>query len=139
VSAIRDEVRVQAPAGKVYEAITRQAGYRGWWNAVGEVGEVVGAEAKLKFVKDGTPISMKFRIEEMKPNESVRWTCVAHDMPSWVGTSLNWRIKEAGGSAVVAFEHAGWKDAAPEPVVQGWKHFLGSLKSYLETGKGQPW
>jgi hypothetical protein len=22
---------------------------------------------------------------------------------------------------------------------QGWKHFLGSLKLYVETGTGQPW
>lgn len=69
----------------------------------------------------------------------MRWTCVAHDMASWVGTSLTWRIKEAGGAVVVSLDHAGWKDAAPGMVAQGWKHFLGSMKSYVETGTGQPW
>jgi hypothetical protein len=39
----------------------------------------------------------------------------------------------------VSFEHGGWKGAPPEPVMQGWKHFLGSLKAYVETGTGQPW
>jgi uncharacterized protein YndB with AHSA1/START domain len=139
MSSIKDEVGIQATAGKVYEALTRQAGYRGWWNAAAEVPDAVGSEAKLHFVKDGMPVSMRFRIDETKPNESVRWTCVAHDMPSWVGTTLRWRIQEAGGKAVVSFEHAGWKEAPPEPVIQGWKHFIGSLKSYLETGTGQPW
>ena len=139
MKSIKDEVRIQAPASKVYEALTTQAGYRGWWNKVGEVGQTVGAEAKLYFVKDGQPVNMRFRIDEMKPNESVRWTCIGHDMSSWVGTTLDWRIKEAGGTVVVSFEHAGWKDAAPEPVAQGWKHFVGSLKAYAETGTGQPW
>ena len=139
MNSIKDEVRIQASASKVYEALVRQAGYRGWWNAVGEVPESVGGEAKLCFVKDGRPVNMSFHIDDQKPNESVRWTCIAHDMPSWVGTTLSWRMKEAGGAVVVTFDHGGWKDAAPEPVAQGWKHFLGSLKSYVETGTGQPW
>jgi hypothetical protein len=29
-------------------------------------------------------------------------------------------------------------DAAYEPTREGWEYFLGSLKSYLETGKGTP-
>jgi uncharacterized protein YndB with AHSA1/START domain len=139
MNAIRDEVRIQGTASKVYEALTRQAAYRGWWNAVGEVAEAVGGEAKLRFIKDGMPVNMRFRIDEMKANECVRWACIAHDMPSWVGTTLTWRIKEAGGAVMVSLDHSGWKDAAPDAVAQGWKHFLGSLKSYVETGTGQPW
>jgi uncharacterized protein YndB with AHSA1/START domain len=139
MSAIKDEVRIQGTATKVYEALTRQSAYRGWWNAVGDVAEAVGGEAKLRFVKEGNPVNMRFRIDEMRANECVSWTCTAHDMPSWVGTTLSWRIKEAGGAVMVSFDHSGWKDAAPDPVVQGWKHFLGSLKSYVETGTGQPW
>jgi uncharacterized protein YndB with AHSA1/START domain len=139
MSSIKDEIRIQAPASKVYEALTRQAGYRGWWNAVGEVEQAVGGEAKLRFVKDGTPVSMRFRIDEMTANERVRWTCIAHDFQDWIGTSLNWGIKQGGDGVVVTLEHSGWKDAAPEPVAQGWKHFMGSLKSYVETGTGQPW
>jgi uncharacterized protein YndB with AHSA1/START domain len=139
MSSIKEEVRIQAPAAKVYQALTTQVGYRGWWNAVGDVDERVGGEAKLRFVKDGNPVHMQFRIDETKPNELVRWTCVGHDMQSWVGTTLAWRLKEAGGATVLSFEHGGWKDEAPAPVAQGWKHFVGSLKSYVETGTGQPW
>jgi hypothetical protein len=65
VNSNRHEVRIQATAGKVYEA-------------------------KVRFVKEGNPVNMGFRIDEMK-------------------------------------------------VAQGWKHFSGSLTSYVETGTGQPW
>jgi uncharacterized protein YndB with AHSA1/START domain len=139
MKSIKDEVRIRATAGKVYQALTLQAGYRGWWNAVGEVEESVGGEAKLHFIKDGSPVNMRFRIDEMKPNESVRWTCIAHDMPSWIGTVLRWKLTPAGDAVMVSFEHDGWKGDAPESVAQGWKHFIGSLKSYVETGTGQPW
>ena len=139
MKSIKEEVRIQAPTSKVYEALTRQAGYRGWWNAVGEVAESVGGEAKLRFVKDGTTVGMRFRIDEMKPNQLVQWTCVGHDMKDWIGTTLRWQLKQAGDATLVSFEHAGWKGEAPETVAQGWKHFVGSLKSYVETGTGQPW
>jgi len=77
MSSIKDEVRIAAPIAKVYAALSTQAGYRGWWNAVGEVAEGVGGEAQLKFVKDGTPVNMGFRVDELKPNQSVRWTCTS--------------------------------------------------------------
>jgi len=139
MNTIKDEIRIQSAAGKVYEALTRQAGYRAWWNAVAEVPDTAGEEAQLRFVKDGSPVNMRFRIDEARATDRVRWTCIAHDMPSWVGTFLEWTLKEAGGRTLVSFEHGGWKGDAPEPVVQGWKHFLGSLKAYVETGTGRPW
>ncbi len=139
MNSIEQEVRINGTVRKAYEALTLQSGYRGWWNATGEVPEAVGGEAKLHFIKDGQPVEMRYRIDEMKKDEAVRWTCIAHDMPSWVGTTLSWRLKGQGDQVVVSFEHAGWKDAAPEAVAQGWQHFTASLKSYVETGAGQPW
>jgi uncharacterized protein YndB with AHSA1/START domain len=139
MSSIKQEVRIKGDASKVYQALTRQSGYRAWWNKAGDVAEAVGGEAKLHFVKDGQPVSMRFRIDEMKENAAVRWTCVAHDMPSWVGTTLSWRIEPGAGDVLLSFEHAGWNDGAPEPVVQGWLHFVSSLKAYVETGTGMPW
>ena len=139
MNSIKQEVRIKGTVGKAYEALTQQRGYRGWWNAAGEIAETVGGEAKLHFVKDGQPVNMQFRIDEMKQDDTVGWTCVGHDMPSWVGTTLRWRLKAQGNEVLVSFEHAGWKDAAPDAVAQGWTHFLGSLKSYIETGTGQPW
>jgi uncharacterized protein YndB with AHSA1/START domain len=139
MSSINDEVQIRTTRDQAYDALRRQAGYRGWWNKVAEVPETVGGEAKLRFVKDGNPIHMRFRIDELRPGERVVWTCVAHDLPSWIGTTLSWSLHEAGGTVLVKLEHSGWAEAAPAPVAEGWKHFLGSLKAYLETGTGQPW
>jgi uncharacterized protein YndB with AHSA1/START domain len=141
MSTLKDEIRMQASATNVYQALTTQIGYRSWWNATAEVAETVGGEAALHFVKDGTPIHMYFRIDEQTSNQSVRWTCVKHDMPSWVGTTLSWNLQAnpQGTEVLLTLDHNGWQGEAPEAVAQGWKHFLASLKSYVETGKGQPW
>jgi hypothetical protein len=36
--------------------------------------------------------------------------------------------------------HAGWREKSPvyDMCVGGWKHFMASLKAYVETGKGTP-
>jgi uncharacterized protein YndB with AHSA1/START domain len=137
--SIKDQVRIQTTPDKAFAALTTQAGYRAWWNAKAEVPVQVGATAQLHFVKDGQPVEMAFRIESQTLNDSVRWTCVAHAMPSWLGTSLEWKIAPAADGVVVSLDHAGWKEAGPDMVAQGWKHFLGSMKAYLEGGQGQPW
>jgi uncharacterized protein YndB with AHSA1/START domain len=139
MNSIKEKVLVRAPVAKVFEAITRPAGYRGWWSRNSEIAESVGGRSTLNFVKDGTPVRMQFRVDEITPAKTVRWTCVEHDMAPWIGTTLRWDVLADGERTEVVFEHAGWQGDAPEPVVQGWRHFVTSLRSYLETGKGEPW
>jgi uncharacterized protein YndB with AHSA1/START domain len=124
---------------RVFAALTEQASYTGWWSKDCKIGSKPGDECMLKFDKEGTIVTMRFRIDEIVKDQKVAWTCVAHDMPPWVGTTLRWDLESRGDSTQVSLEHAGWQGDPPEPVAQGWKHFLGSLKSYLETGTGQPW
>jgi len=138
MAMINDSVRVHSSTGKAHAALTEPAGYRGWWSTNCAIGPGVGRESMLYFNKGGTPVSMRFRIDAIEDNR-IRWTCVAHDMPSWVGTTLEWKLAPAGGDVDITLVHDGWKDAAPDMVKQGWKHFLASLKSYLETGTGEPW
>jgi uncharacterized protein YndB with AHSA1/START domain len=137
--SINDSIRISAPLEKAMHALTTEAGYRGWWSKNCTVPEGAGGEANLTFDKQGTIVKMKYRIDTIDPKGRVKWTCIGHDQPSWVGTTLNWSVAPSADGVEVKLEHAGWKDAAPEPVMQGWKHFLASMKSYLERGRGEPW
>ena len=79
----------------------------------------------------------------MRQIRAAKLLCIAV-VGSFAGCATNTsltgaRSAGAGDEVLVSFEHAGWKDAAPEAVAQGWTHFIGSLKSYVETGAGQPW
>ena len=139
MSSIKEKLIVRGSAHRVFEALTSQAGYLGWWSKDCQIAQKPGDESRLKFNKEGTIVSMRFRLDETAREKSVRWTCVGHDMESWVGTTLAWDLVPDADATEVSFEHAGWKGDAPEPVRQGWRHFLGSLRSYVETGQGQPW
>jgi uncharacterized protein YndB with AHSA1/START domain len=138
-SSIKEKIIIRGSKEKVFDALTSPAGYRSWWSKDCQIAEKPGGESRLKFDKNGTIVSMRFRVDEIVPEKSVRWTSIAHDMESWIGTRLNWSLAADGRATEVAFEHDGWKGDAPEPVVQGWRHFVASLRSFVETGQGQPW
>src|SRR3954453_4851713 len=139
MNVIKEKLIVRGGPAQVFEALTTQAGYRGWWSKDCQIAARPGEESQLKFDKQGNIVSMRFRLDETVPGKAVRWTCVGHDMESWVGTTLAWNLVSDGGATEVTLEHGGWKGAPPEPVRQGWRHFIGSLRSYVETGHGEPW
>jgi len=139
MSSIKDAIQIQVPLATAMNALTTEAGYRGWWSKDCQVGDRPGGEARLKFDKAGTLVTMKYRIDAIDPGGAVKWTCVDHDFGDWIGTSLNWRIAPQGTGVEVELDHAGWQGDPPAAVAQGWNHFLRSMKSYLETGRGEPW
>ena len=57
----------------------------------------------------------------------------------WVGTTIDWDLRQDGDYTIVLFKHQGWK----EPVEfmhhcsTKWGSFLMSLKSLVETGDGR--
>ena len=58
----------------------------------------------------------------------------------WVGTHVQWDLRQDGDYTIVLFKHEGWR----EPVEfmhhcsTKWGTFLMSLKQLLETGEGAP-
>jgi uncharacterized protein YndB with AHSA1/START domain len=139
MASIKDSIRIGVPLSKAMHALTTEAGYRGWWSKDCQISEKVGGEAKLKFNKGGTIVRMTYRIDSIDPEGSVKWTCIGHDLPDWVGTSLSWTVVPSDDGVEVKLDHAGWQGSPPEPVTEGWRHFLKSMKSYLESGRGEPW
>jgi uncharacterized protein YndB with AHSA1/START domain len=139
MSAIKDHVTIGTSPDKAQAALTTQAGYLGWWSKDCQIADRVGGESSLKFNKAGSIVKMHFRADVIDDGR-IKWTCIAHDMDSWIGTTLSWSIAQEGDGVRVSLVHDGWKsETPPEMVAGGWKHFLGSMKQYLETGVGQPW
>ena len=120
---------------KVYEALTTIDGLAGWWTRDTTGDGDAGGVLKFRFPKGG----FDMRVLKAEPGSRVTWEVI--DGPAeWVGTTIDWTLRQDGEWTIVLFQHAGWA----EPVEfmhhcsTKWATFLLSLKSVVETGSGTP-
>ena len=127
----------KATPERVYEALTTVDRLAGWWTADTKgSGSEVGDVLAFRFPPVG---GFDLEVVELRPPERVLWR-VVDGPPEWVGTTVDWQLRQDGDWTIVLFTHAGWK----EPVEfmhhcsTKWGSFLLSLKSLVETGQGAP-
>lgn len=122
---------------EVYSALTARAGLAGWWttDTRGE-GDQVGNIVLFRFGTDGFDMQVK----TLQPPTLVEWE-VKDGPQEWIGTTIRFELKQEGDYVIILFKHLDWK----EPVEfmyhcsTKWAVFLMSLKSLVETGKGNPY
>ena len=120
---------------KVYDSLTTLDGLSGWWaeNTSGETGP--GGVIKFRFGPGG----FDMKVDKLDQGRLVRWE-VVEGPAEWVGTHVQWDLRQDGDYTIVLFKHEGWR----EPVEfmhhcsTKWGTFLMSLKQLLETGEGAP-
>lgn len=129
----------------VYAALTTPDGLRGWWTTDCDVATDVGGTIHFRF----GDCQKDMRIERLEPGREVRWRCTGAHIAAaelakkdeWVGTQLVFRLtpREAG-STRLDFEHVGLVPSFECYGIcsSGWRHYLGSLQRYVETGSGAP-
>ncbi len=133
---ILHRVGVLAPGPeKVYEALTTIDGLAGWWTDDTKGSGDLGGTLEFRFPRGG----FDMEVVELRPAERVVWR-VVDGPPEWVGTTIEWDLRQEGDWTIVLFAHRGWK----EPVEfmhhcsTKWATYLMSLKSLVETGEGAP-
>jgi uncharacterized protein YndB with AHSA1/START domain len=129
-------VRIRAPVETVYGAITDQEGLRSWWTAETIAEPEVGSIAEFKF---GERYHNKMRITKLDPCKAVEWVCIqAHE--EWVGTRLTFDLEQMEDKVVLRFGHRDWRETTDylANCNYNWGLYMKSLKSYCETGQGDP-
>ena len=136
MSAIVEELTIEAAPQRVWGAITQQDEIVQWWAYEAQVKPEVGSLAEFRF-RQGAFV-MQFEVAELEQDEKVRW--ISKSPPQWAGTSVTWQLTPVYNGTQVVFTHDGFAkvDEAYEQTRGNWAYFLASLKSYLETGKGTP-
>jgi len=138
------QLEIAAAPSEVYRAITTTEGERAWWTTDCEVAGQVGGQAAFRFNRmGGEPgtAEMRFRIDKLEPERTVEWTCTANQHnPDWQDTRVVFTLSRTAAGTRLDFAHTGWRERNKvyDACVGGWNHFMNSLKSYLETGKGDP-
>lgn len=142
----RRALRIAAPPGAVYSALTTQEGIEGWWTTTCSVAEEAGGAVTVRF--DRT--FKTFLVERLEPTALVRWKCVDArlEVPGlslrpdeWVGTVIEFSLAADGTTGtVLSLSHIGLgpRFECYELCSRGWDDFLGSLRQFAETGVGSP-
>jgi uncharacterized protein YndB with AHSA1/START domain len=133
---ILHRVGIKTPSPeKVYEALTTIDGLAGWWTDDTKGSTKDGGVIEFRFPPGG----FDMKVTEQVPDKRVSWTVV--DGPEeWVGTTVDWDLRQEGDMTILLFKHQGWA----EPVEfmhhcsTKWATYLVSLKQLVETGVGAP-
>ena len=137
MSAIVEELTIEAAPQRVWGAITQQDEIVQWWSDDARVKPEVGSLGEFRFRPPAGVL--QFEVAELNEGSKVHWIS-RQGPPQWAGTSVTWQLTPVPNGTKVVFTHEGFAqiDESNERTRGNWEYFLASLKSYLETGKGTP-
>lgn len=138
MASILHRVVIKDRPESVYKSLIEREGLSGWWTGDCAIGTQVGDISKFRFA--GGTIGPDMKIEELVPNETVKWQCVG-GIDEWIGTEIEFTVKPHEKGSVLFFSHRGWPEESEFYMHCNckWAFFLGvSLKDFVETGEGRP-
>lgn len=143
----RHSLTIDAPAGRVYDALTTPGGLAGWWTEDCDIALAEGGKSIFRFAKTYNVML----IEKLVPVSVVVWKCIEqyHDASGqlsrpdeWVGTTVRFELSPVSERRTkLDFEHVGLVAQLDcwEICERDWNFFLDeSLKPMCETGTGKP-
>jgi uncharacterized protein YndB with AHSA1/START domain len=121
---------------KVYDALTTVDGLAGWWTQETKGSGAVGDVLEFRFPPVG---GFDMEVVDARPSERVTWR-VADGPEEWIGTTIDWELRQDGDYTIVLFRHQGWEEPGEfmHHCSTKWGSYLLSLKALVETGTGAP-
>jgi uncharacterized protein YndB with AHSA1/START domain len=119
----------------VFEALTSVDGLSNWWARDTTGSTAIGGVLEFRFAVGG----FDMKVIAAEPGKRVQWEVV--DGPEeWIGTLVNWELRQEDDFTIVLFSHRGWREEVEfmNHCSTKWAVYLLSLKALLETGTGQP-
>jgi uncharacterized protein YndB with AHSA1/START domain len=133
---IHQEIVTKANKEKVLKALSTAEGIRGWWT---DDCDVDNSKTAYRFDKEKGTMEVGFDVKSTSSDAYVL-SCSRGNNQDWLGTTLSFKLIDVAGGTKVELLHEGF--ARPSEVyamcVNGWAHFMSSLRAYLDEGKGQP-
>ncbi|WP_222166162.1 SRPBCC family protein [Edaphocola aurantiacus] len=138
-------ITLNTTADKVFSALTNDIPL--WWTEIFEGGASnQGDNFTIRF---GDHIFKTMKVQELSADEKVVWLVEDSliDIPGlskqkeWIRTTIIWEILTKEHSTELKLTHIGLSPEVEcyEICSGGWQQFTGSLKLFLETGKGAPY
>ncbi len=101
------------------------------------VEKVYGAVLKFRF---GSRYYNEMKVLKLEENKYVEWESII-GADEWIGTKISFDIETDGGKTNLRFSHRSWKEKTDffAQCNYHWGHYMKSIKSLCETGKGTPY
>lgn len=129
---------IAASPQQVLAALTTPEGVAAWWGATRGSASQVGDVLDVGF---GGPRVITMDVASLEPGRIEWFVERAPHTPEWDGTTIVFELAPAAGGTELRFRHVG---LTPEfecydMCFAGWTHYLASLVSCVETGRGDPY
>ncbi len=137
MAEIRRRVGIKGSAKDIYRLLTTDVGLSQWWTTDTSGSGDVGSIIHFRFGDDGP----RLEVAELLANRQVRWRHHGEMPGAWMGTEILFELQSQDKQTIVNFSHYNWRqvDEFLAHCSTKWGVFLMSLKSSIETGKGQPY
>ena len=140
IDAIVEEIAIEAPAARIFAALTDPAQRVKWWGLKGRF-ETTHMESDLRvgghwmmsgIGMGGNPFEISGVYRAIEPSRVLAFTW----LPSWDAeaneTLVRFDLKERDGVTTVRLTHSGFASEGSRTRHQGWPQILGWLKGYAE-------
>lgn len=134
---IKHRVGISGSAHDIYQLLTTDEGLSKWWttdtHGAGEPGSIIA----FRFGGGGPD----FEVIELVADRKVVWRH-SGEMPSaWMGSEISFELEQGKKQTFVNFSHYNWatSDDFLAHCSTKWGVFMMSLKSCIESGRGQPY
>ena len=129
-------LNIDAPASRIYQAVSTVEGIKGWWTVQCYGDFSLNGEVHFDFNEE---YRNTFLVKGMEDDKQIIFEgkeCA----PDWRNTLIDIRLEETEGKTVVRFSHLKYPEANDfyAGCNYSWGYFLKSLKEFAETGKGFP-
>jgi uncharacterized protein YndB with AHSA1/START domain len=137
MAEIRHRVGIRGSAVEIYDLLTTDSGLSRWWTTDTRGAGKVGSIIEFRFGGGGPD----FAVIELIPERLVRWRHSGDIPDDWKGSEILFELHEDKTQTIVNFSHYNWarSDEFLAHCSTKWGVFMMSLKSCIETGKGQPY
>jgi uncharacterized protein YndB with AHSA1/START domain len=141
--SIVEEIAIEAPAGRIFEALTRPSEILNWWRAEGKF-QITDFESDLRIggkwmirvagAKTGTSSVVKgeYRAIEYPGRLSYTWQRFGEGEDEHE-TLVTWELDESAGTTTVRVSHTGLVTDDLRRRNSGWPLILKLIRNYLDT------
>ena len=136
MAEIRHRVGISGSAQEIYSLLTTDVGLSKWWTTdtqgAGEPGSIIS----FRFGENGPD----FEVIELVPDLKVVWRHTGEMPPAWMGSEISFELEASEKQTFINFRHYNWQtsDNFLAHCSTKWGVFMMSIKSCVETGRGQP-